>query len=88
MVAGQAASHCVRASVDALLDESERRAEGHEAVRERMSRAIVVLEDCTSAVVVPGADFTEAAEEALGRWRDAGVRIASSSQSVADWLAD
>ncbi|REJ77135.1 MAG: nicotinamidase [Acidobacteria bacterium] len=88
VVAGQAASHCVRASVDDLLDEIERRAEGDEAVRERMSRAIVVLEDCTSAVVVPGADFTEAAEEALGRWRDAGVRIASSSQSVADWLAD
>jgi len=52
VVAGQAKSHCVAWTIDDLL--------GDDAVRERLAPRTYLLEDCTSAVVVPGASTTPA----------------------------
>jgi nicotinamidase-related amidase len=78
LVAGQAASHCVKSSVDDLLD----------AIRARdvrLARKVVVLTDCMSAVTVPdgagglAVDFTPQAEAAFARWADAGMTLARST---------
>ena len=44
---------------------------------------MVLLDDCTSPVVVPGVvDFTDAAEEAYARFAAAGVRRALSTDPL------
>ncbi len=85
IVAGQAASHCVRYTVDDLLAE----------MRSRYVPAsrLHVLADCTSAVAVPNparpgdflADFTPEVEAAMKVWQEAGVHIASSGDDASDW---
>lgn len=86
IVAGQASSHCVKSSIDDLLD----------AIRARdkkLAQRVYVLEDAMSAVAVPDpakpgtflADFTGAAEDALGRFHDAGMRIVRTTTPVSDW---
>ena len=85
ILAGQAGSHCVRSTVDELLVEMD--AHGVPAGR------LHLLADCMSAVVVPDperpgefvADFTDEFEEALSRYRAAGVHIASSEDDASDW---
>ncbi len=85
IVAGQAASHCVRSTVDDLLGEMTAR--GLPAGR------LHVLADCMSAVAVPdparpgkfAADFTPEVDAAMKRWQKAGVHIASSEDDAADW---
>lgn len=75
VVAGQASSHCVRATLDDLVDEAVRR-------DPRGAERIWILEDAMSAVTVadpgrPGewlADFTGEAEAALTRFVAAGAR--------------
>jgi nicotinamidase-related amidase len=68
IVAGQAASHCVMATVDDLLARID-------------GSRLTVLTDCTSAVVVRDpagalvADFTGAVEGAFRRWAAAGVHL-------------
>src|SRR5205085_8580890 len=62
IIAGQAASHCVKSSVEDLLEEIQRR-------DSRLARKVLLLTDCMSAVVVPGVvDFTPQAEAALKRF--------------------
>lgn len=86
LIAGQAASHCVRFTVDDLLSEIARRDPDH-------ARRLYVLEDCMSAVAVPDperpgallADFTPEVEEAKERWRQAGVHIVRSDVPMAEW---
>ena len=85
VIAGQAASHCVKSSIDDLLDEivSQDRS---------LARKIFILEDCMSSVTVPDgrggfvADFTAESEKALARFRDAGMRVVKSTDPVASWL--
>ncbi len=85
IVAGQAASHCVRSTVDDLLTEM--------ASRDIPAARLHLLADCTSAVAVPDpanageflADFTAEVEASMKRWREAGVHIASSEDDVSDW---
>ena len=53
-------------------------------IPDRLARKIVLLDDCTSAVVVPGvADFTDAAEHAYARFAAAGMRRAVSTDPAA-----
>lgn len=86
VVAGQASSHCVRWSVDDLLERMR-------ALDPALPRRVYVLRDCMSAVValdaegrpVPALDFTPQAEEAFGRWAELGVHIVESAQPMADW---
>jgi nicotinamidase-related amidase len=86
IVAGQASSHCVKSSIDDLL----------EAIRQRdpkLARRVYIVEDAMSAVTVPDpatpgsflADFTAAAQNALGRFDEAGMRIVRTTAPVSDW---
>jgi nicotinamidase-related amidase len=79
IVAGEAQSHCVAWTVDDLLSE----------IRARdplLARRVVLLDDCTSPVVVPGVvDFTDDAEAAYARFAAAGVRRALSTDPTGIW---
>lgn len=86
VVAGQAASHCVRSTLDDLL----------QVIRERdakLARRVYVLRDAMSSVAVPdperpGAflfDFTHETEAAFGRWRDAGMHLVDTETPVSEW---
>ncbi len=85
IVAGQAASHCVRHTVDDLLAEM--------ASRSVPAARLHLLADCMSAVAAPNpeksgefvADFTPEVEASMKRWREAGVHIASSEDDASDW---
>jgi len=84
IIAGQAASHCVKSSIDDLLDEI--------ATRDRqLARKVYVLEDCMSSVTVPdgkggfAADFTVQAAHALERFREAGMHVVRSTDPMDAW---
>jgi nicotinamidase-related amidase len=75
VVAGQARSHCVAWTVADLLAEIVSR-------DEELARRVVLLDDCSSAVCVPGVvDFTEAAEEAYARFAAAGMRRVAAAEA-------
>lgn len=74
LVAGEAQSHCVAWTLDDLLREIQARDPA-------LARKVVLLDDCTSPVVVPGVvDFSEAADAAYARFAEAGMRRAKSSE--------
>jgi nicotinamidase-related amidase len=74
LIAGEARSHCVAWTVEDLLAEIRARDAG-------LARKVVLLDDCASAVVVPGVvDFTDAAEAAYERFAAAGMRRARSTE--------
>lgn len=72
VVAGQAKSHCVAWTLSDLLTDIE-------AADPKLAGRIYLLEDCTSPVVVPGADFTDAADAAFERFARAGMHRAKST---------
>ncbi len=84
VIAGQAASHCVKSSIDDLLDEIV-------AQDKALARKVYVLSDCMSSVTVPdgkggfAADFTSQAEQALTRFRDAGMHVVRSTDPIETW---
>ncbi|HEY3355872.1 MAG TPA: nicotinamidase, partial [Polyangia bacterium] len=84
IIAGQAASHCVKSTIDDLLGEI--RAQDPDLVRK-----VYILTDCMSAVTVPdgkgglAADFTPQADEALRRFADAGMHLVRSTQPMTEW---
>jgi nicotinamidase-related amidase len=74
VVAGQAKSHCVAWTVADLLAEIERR-------DPRLASRIRLLDDCSSAVCVPGVvDYTDSADAAYRRFAAAGMQVLSSIQ--------
>jgi nicotinamidase-related amidase len=78
VVAGQAKSHCLAWTIDDLLDD--------DAVRERLAPRTYLLEDCTSAVVVPGAvDYTDEADAAFERYAAAGMHVVRSTDPIGSW---
>ena len=79
IVAGQAKSHCVAWTVDDLRTEIQ--------VRDpSLAGRVLLLEDCTSPVVIPGViDFTEEADEAFRRFADAGMHRVRSVQPMERW---
>ena len=80
IVAGEAKSHCVAWTVEDLLSEIRAR-------DARLADRIVLLDDCSSPVVVPGVvDFTDAAEAAYARFAAAGMRRALSTDPPESWL--
>lgn len=87
LIAGQASSHCVKSTIDDLLDEIAARDPA-------LACKVCVLRDCMSAVAVadperPGQflfDFTPQTEEALERWAAAGMRVVDSTVPMAEWL--
>lgn len=78
IVAGQAKSHCVAWTVQDLLD-NIRETDASLAAR------VYLLEDCTSPVVVPGADYSDAADQAYARFAEAGMHRVRSSDPLDAW---
>jgi nicotinamidase-related amidase len=78
VIAGQAKSHCVAWTIDDLLagdDERER----------ALAPRTYLLEDCTSPVVVPGADYSDEADAAFRRFADAGLHVVRSTDPIESW---
>jgi nicotinamidase-related amidase len=76
IVAGEAQSHCVAWTVEDLLAEIRAR-------DSRLAEKVVLLDDCSSPVVVPGVvDFTDVAEAAYARFAAAGMRRAKSTDPL------
>jgi nicotinamidase-related amidase len=46
-----------------------------------LANKVYLLEDCTSPVVVPGADFTDAAGRAFAGFAEAGMKIVRSTEN-------
>jgi nicotinamidase-related amidase len=84
IIAGQAASHCVKSSIDDLLDEIV-------ASDPALARKVYLVTDCMSAVTVPdgkgglAVDFTPQAVAALQRFADAGMHLVRSIDPIASW---
>jgi nicotinamidase-related amidase len=85
IIGGQAASHCVKSSIDDILSEI--------AAQDRaLARKIYLLTDCMSSVTVPdgkgglAADFTPEAEKALQKFADAGMNLVKSTDPIGSWL--
>jgi nicotinamidase-related amidase len=84
VIAGEASSHCVKSSVEDLL-------EALVSVDPALAAKVYLLADCMSAVVVRGpageilADFTPQAEAALARFAGAGMLVVASTTPMADW---
>lgn len=79
IVAGQAKSHCVAWTITDLLTEIRRRDAS-------LAEKIYLLEDCTSAVVVPGVfDFTDQADAAYLGFEAAGMHLVQSTTPLASW---
>lgn len=84
VIAGQAASHCVKSSIDDLLGEIV-------AQDPSLAKKVYILTDCMSSVTVPdgkggfAADFTPQAEAALQKFADAGMHLVKSTDPVESW---
>jgi nicotinamidase-related amidase len=79
IIAGQAKSHCVAWTVSDLLEGLSEQDPG-------LARKVYLLEDCSSAVVVPGAiDYTEAADSEYQRFAAAGMNVVLSTQPLVEW---
>jgi nicotinamidase-related amidase len=75
-IAGQAKSHCVAWTVQDLLDDIMETAP-------ELAKKVYLLEDCSSAVVVPGVvDHTEAANDAYAWFAQAGMHIVKSTDEI------
>lgn len=79
IIAGQAKSHCIAWTIADLLD--------CVAVRDsKLTEKIYVLEDCMTPIVVPGViDYTDEADSSFQEFREAGINIVKSTDSIAKW---
>ena len=79
IIAGQAKSHCVAWTIDDLLEDILLR-------DRRLAEKVYLLEDCTSAVVIPGGiDYTNQADAAFQRFARAGMHIVRSTDPIQSW---
>jgi nicotinamidase-related amidase len=84
VIAGQAASHCVKSTIDDLLGEIA-------AADPALAKKVYLVTDCMSAVTVPdgkgglAADFTPQADAALQRFANAGMNLVTSTTPMASW---
>jgi nicotinamidase-related amidase len=84
VIAGQAASHCVKSTIDDLLDEIV----AHDPA---LAKKVYLVTDCMSSVTVPdgkggfAADFTADADRALARFAAAGMHLVQSTTPIDAW---
>jgi nicotinamidase-related amidase len=84
VIAGEAASHCVKSSIEDLLTDIQ----AHDPA---LAARVYVMKDCMSSVAVPDgkggfvADYTPQAEAALARFQAAGMHVVESTTPLADW---
>lgn len=82
IIAGEAASHCVAATVDDIISHRPPHRSDMAGVE------MYVLRDCMSAVVISdGPDFTPHAEALFERCEDAGIHVVESTTSMEEWPA-
>jgi nicotinamidase-related amidase len=81
IVAGQAASHCVKSTIEDLLTRFD----------PALARKVYILRDCMSSVVVRDErgevlfDFTDYAAAALDRFAEAGMHVVESTAPMEEW---
>ena len=84
VIAGQAASHCVKSTIDDLLGEIA-------AQDPTLATKVYLVTDCMSAVTVPdgkggfAADFTAQADAALQKFAAAGMHLVKSTDPITSW---
>ncbi|MFH1597856.1 MAG: nicotinamidase [Patescibacteria group bacterium] len=84
VIGGQAASHCVKSSIDDLLDEIMAQDAG-------LARKVYILKDCMSSVAIPdgsggfAVDFTDETEKAFERFTAAGMHLVLSTDPMDTW---
>jgi nicotinamidase-related amidase len=84
VIAGQADSHCVKNTIDDLLNEVMKQDPA-------LVKKVYIMTDCMSSVVVRNpqgeilVDFTPQAEEAHQRFADAGMHLVQSTEPIASW---
>ena len=78
IIAGQAKSHCVAWTIADLLSEIK-------GTDPELAKKVYLLEDCTSPVVVPGADFTDQADKAFAQFAQEGMHLVKSTDRVENW---
>ncbi len=79
IIAGQAKSHCVSWTVEDLLTDIQE-------VDPMLAQKIYLLEDCTSAVVVPGLmDYTDSANAQFTKFSEAGMHLVQSTSLIENW---
>jgi nicotinamidase-related amidase len=79
VVAGQAKSHCLAWTIDDLLEGDTGR--GH-----KLADRTYLLEDCSSAVVIPNVvDYTDEADAAFARYEAAGMHVVRSTDPIESW---
>lgn len=79
IVAGEAKSHCVLWTLEDLAAHIEE-------TEPELAGKVYLLDDATSAVVVPGGpDFTEAAEEGYARFAKAGMHRVETTRPLESW---
>jgi len=84
IILGQAASHCVKSSIEDLLAQIL-------AKDPALAQKVYVVRDCMSAVAVPdgngdfAVDYTPQAEAALQQFADAGMHVVDSTVPLPDW---
>jgi nicotinamidase-related amidase len=76
LVAGQAKSHCVAWTIADLLEDAP-----------EIASRLYLLEDCSSAVVAPGIDYTDDADAAYAGFSEQGAHVVRSSEPMASWPA-
>ncbi|MEB3357500.1 MAG: isochorismatase [Synechococcales bacterium] len=75
IIAGQAQSHCVAWTIDDLLTDLQEK-------NPDFIQRVYLLEDCTSPVVAPGADFTAQANAAFEKFAQAGMHRVKSTDLI------
>lgn len=76
-VAGQASSHCVKATMEDILRCIQARGLGPEAAAK-----FRILTDCMSPVIAPGIDFPALARQALEKCAAAGIQLVQSTDRL------
>ena len=78
IIAGQAKSHCVAWTIEDMLKEINKR-------DRKLANKFYLLEDCTSPLGTPHADFNKQANEASKRFADAGMNVVKSTDPINKW---
>ncbi len=79
IIAGQAKSHCVAWTIADLLNSILK-------FNPQLVEKIYLLEDCSSPVVIPNViDYTDDADAAFERFKNAGMHVVRSTDPVESW---
>ena len=79
IVLGQAGSHCLKSTVEDLIFEIK-------AVNPELVKRVYLVEDCTSAVVIPGVhDYTDEMMASFDEFRKEGMNVVKSTDDIKSW---